>query len=91
MSLRPEHSLVRTRISDTFFCMPMSAVIYARSSSDCPLSCTLLSGWTATGTGLASIVWISGTLLGIGGAAALLLPKRDWASSCKYLLSVSCS
>ena len=57
---------------------------------------TLLSGWSASGTGLASIVWFSGTLLGIGGAAALLLPKisaaptltknlarsttRDWAS-----------
>ena len=57
---------------------------------------TMLSGWTASGTGLASIVWFSGTLLGIGGAAALLLPKipaaptlsknlarsttRDWAS-----------
>ena len=36
---------------------------------------TMLSGWTASGTGLASIVWFSGTLLGIGGAAALLLPK----------------
>ena len=36
---------------------------------------TMLSGWTASGTGLASIVWVSGTLLGIGGAAALLLPK----------------
>ena len=57
---------------------------------------TMLSGWRASGTGLASIVWFSGTLLGIGGAAALLLPKipsaptlsnhlsgsttRDWAS-----------
>ena len=56
---------------------------------------TMLSGWTASGSGLASIVWVSGTLLGIGGAAALLLPKipaaptlsnnlarsttRDWA------------
>ena len=57
---------------------------------------TMLSGWTASGSGLASIVWVSGTLLGIGGSAALLLPKipaaltlsdnlarsttRDWAS-----------
>jgi MFS transporter, PPP family, 3-phenylpropionic acid transporter len=57
---------------------------------------TMLSGWTASGTGLASIVWFSGTLLGVGGAAALLLPKipaapylsnnlsrsvtRDWVS-----------
>ena len=57
---------------------------------------TMLSGWTANDTGLASIVWVSGTLLAIGGAAALLLPKipaaptlsdnlarsttRDWAS-----------
>ena len=57
---------------------------------------TMLSGWAASGNGLASIVWFSGTLLGIGGAAALLLPKipaapslsnnlarsitRDWAS-----------
>ena len=56
----------------------------------------MLSGWAASGNGLASIVWFSGTLLGIGGAAALLLPKipaapslsnnlarsttRDWAS-----------
>ena len=56
---------------------------------------TLLSGWTASDTGLASIVWSSGTLLGIGGAAGLLLPNipvaptlskniarsttRDWA------------
>ena len=56
---------------------------------------TMLSGWAASGNGLASIVWFSGTLLGIGGAAALLLPKipavptssnnlarsttRDWA------------
>ena len=36
---------------------------------------TMLSGWAASGNGLASIVWFSGTLLGIGGAAALLLPK----------------
>ena len=57
---------------------------------------TMLSGWAASGNGLASIVWFSGTLLGIGGAAALLLPAipvprilpdrlprsitRDWAS-----------
>jgi PPP family 3-phenylpropionic acid transporter len=34
----------------------------------------MLSGWTASGSSLASIVWVSGTLLGIGGAAALLLP-----------------
>ena len=56
----------------------------------------MLSGWAASGNSLASIVWFSGTLLGIGGAAALLLPKipaaptlsnhlsrsttRDWAS-----------
>ena len=36
---------------------------------------TMLSGWAASGNGLASIVWFSGTLLGIGGGAALLLPK----------------
>ena len=36
---------------------------------------TMLSGWATSGNGLASIVWFSGTLLGIGGAAALLLPK----------------
>ena len=36
---------------------------------------TMLSGWAASGNSLASIVWFSGTLLGIGGAAALLLPK----------------
>jgi MFS transporter, PPP family, 3-phenylpropionic acid transporter len=57
---------------------------------------TMLSGWTASDSGLASIVWFSGTLLGIGGAASLLLPAitaprilsdnlprsttRDWAS-----------
>jgi MFS transporter, PPP family, 3-phenylpropionic acid transporter len=57
---------------------------------------TMMSGWAASGNGLASIVWFSGTLLGIGGAAALLLPAipvprilpdrlprsitRDWAS-----------
>jgi MFS transporter, PPP family, 3-phenylpropionic acid transporter len=57
---------------------------------------TTLSGWTASGSGLVNIVWVSGTLLGIGGAASLLLPKipaaptlsnnlvrsttRDWAS-----------
>ena len=57
---------------------------------------TMLSGRTANGTGLASIVWVSGTLLAIGVAAALLLSKipaaptlsdnlarsttRDWAS-----------
>ena len=56
----------------------------------------MMSGWAASGNGLASIVWFSGTLLGIGGAAALLLPAipvprilpdklprsitRDWAS-----------
>jgi PPP family 3-phenylpropionic acid transporter len=56
---------------------------------------TMLSGWTASASGLASIVWVSGMLLGIGGAAGLLLPKipaapilsnnlarlttRDWA------------
>jgi MFS transporter, PPP family, 3-phenylpropionic acid transporter len=36
---------------------------------------TMLSGWAASGNGLASIVWFSGTLLGIGGFAALWLPK----------------
>ena len=57
---------------------------------------TMLSGWTASNTGLASIVWFSGVLLGAGGATALLLPEiasthvpphnlprstiRDWAS-----------
>ena len=57
---------------------------------------TMMSGWAASGNSLASIVWFSGTLFGIGGAAALLLPKipatptlsnhlsasttRDWAS-----------
>jgi MFS transporter, PPP family, 3-phenylpropionic acid transporter len=57
---------------------------------------TMMSGWAASGNGLASIVWFSGTLLGIGGAAAILLPAipvprilpdrlprsiaRDWAS-----------
>jgi PPP family 3-phenylpropionic acid transporter len=56
---------------------------------------TMLSGWVAANAGLASIIWISGTLLVIGGIAALLLPKlpggdattqgarsrlvRDWA------------
>jgi PPP family 3-phenylpropionic acid transporter len=55
----------------------------------------MLSGWVAANAGLASIIWISGTLLVIGGIAALLLPKlpggdattqgarsrlvRDWA------------
>jgi MFS transporter, PPP family, 3-phenylpropionic acid transporter len=68
---------------------------------------TMLSGWTASGSGLASVVWVSGTLLGIGGAAALLLPKtpaapnlsnnlgrsttRDWASLLQIPPSVSCS
>ena len=42
---------------------------------------TMLSGWAASGNGLASIVWFSGTLLGIGGAAALLLPKIPAAPS----------
>ena len=42
---------------------------------------TMLSGWAASGKGLANIVWFSGTLLGIGGAAALLLPKIQAASS----------
>ena len=41
---------------------------------------TMLSGWAASGNGLASIVWFSGTLLGIGGAASLLLPS-DSAST----------
>jgi MFS transporter, PPP family, 3-phenylpropionic acid transporter len=57
---------------------------------------TMLSGWTASGDGLASIVWFSGALLGLGGAAGLLLPAipsprvpsgsfprsttRDWTS-----------
>ena len=36
---------------------------------------TMLSGWTASNTGLASIVWFSGILLGAGGATALLLPE----------------
>ena len=57
---------------------------------------TMLSGWAASGTGLANIVWFSGALLALGGTAALLLPaipsprvpcdsrprstKRDWVS-----------
>ena len=56
---------------------------------------TTMSGWVAANAGLASIIWFSGTLLVIGGIAALLLPKlpggnathnearpplvRDWA------------
>ena len=56
---------------------------------------TTASGWAAGKAGLPSIIWISGTLLVIGGIAALLLPKlpvgdaahnevrppivRDWA------------
>jgi MFS transporter, PPP family, 3-phenylpropionic acid transporter len=56
---------------------------------------TTMSGWAAGKTGLPLIIWISGTLLVIGGIAALLLPKlprghathnearppivRDWA------------
>ena len=56
---------------------------------------TTTSGWAAGKAGLPSIIWISGTLLVIGGIAALLLPKlpggdaahnearppivRDWA------------
>jgi PPP family 3-phenylpropionic acid transporter len=56
---------------------------------------TTASGWAAGRTGLPSIIWISGTLLVIGGIAALVLPKlpggdvahngvrppivRDWA------------
>jgi PPP family 3-phenylpropionic acid transporter len=36
---------------------------------------TMLSGWAAGKTGLPSIIWISGTLLVIGGIAALLLPR----------------
>jgi PPP family 3-phenylpropionic acid transporter len=35
---------------------------------------TLLSGWGADQAGLASIMWISGSLLVAGGGAALLLP-----------------
>src|ERR1700722_18826801 len=50
---------------------------------------TMLSGWTASGSGLASIVWFSGTLLGIGGAAALLLPKIPAAPSISNSLSRS--
>jgi MFS transporter, PPP family, 3-phenylpropionic acid transporter len=50
---------------------------------------TMLSGWTASGTGLASIVWFSGTLLGIGGAAALLLPKIPAALTLSNHLSGS--
>jgi PPP family 3-phenylpropionic acid transporter len=34
-----------------------------------------VSGWVALKAGLASIIWISGALLVIGGMAALLLPK----------------
>jgi PPP family 3-phenylpropionic acid transporter len=49
----------------------------------------MLSGWTASGSGLASIVWFSGTLLGIGGAAALLLPKIPAAPSISNSLSRS--
>ena len=67
---------------------------------------TMLSGWAASGNGLASIVWFSGTLLGIGGFAALWLPRfrqhpprpiilnarQYWTGppSSKYPLSVSC-
>jgi PPP family 3-phenylpropionic acid transporter len=56
---------------------------------------TTLSGWAAGRAGLPSIIWISGTLLVIGGIAALILPMlpigdvarngfrppivRDWA------------
>jgi PPP family 3-phenylpropionic acid transporter len=36
---------------------------------------TTASGWAAGRTGLPSIIWISGTLLVIGGIAALVLPK----------------
>ncbi len=50
---------------------------------------TMLSGWTASDSGLASIVWFSGTLLGIGGAAALLLPKIPPAPSLSNNLSRS--
>jgi MFS transporter, PPP family, 3-phenylpropionic acid transporter len=50
---------------------------------------TMLSGWAASGNGLASIVWFSGTLLGIGGAAALLLPKIPPAPSLSNNLSRS--
>ena len=38
---------------------------------------TLLSGWGAGQAGLASIMWISGSLLVVGGGAALLLPGLD--------------
>jgi MFS transporter, PPP family, 3-phenylpropionic acid transporter len=56
---------------------------------------TMLSGWCAGKAGLPSIIWFSGTLIVIGGIAALVLPKlpvgdatlhevrspivRDWA------------
>ena len=36
---------------------------------------TMLSGWAASGNGLASIVWFSGTLLGVGGVAAFCFPR----------------
>jgi PPP family 3-phenylpropionic acid transporter len=63
---------------------------------------TMLSGWTASGTGLASIVWFSGTLLVIGGArrfrqhppCLIIFQARQRGTgppSCKYPLSVSCS
>jgi MFS transporter, PPP family, 3-phenylpropionic acid transporter len=35
---------------------------------------TLLSGWGADQAGLTSIIWISGSLLVVGGGASLLLP-----------------
>ena len=50
---------------------------------------TMLSGWTASGPGLASIVWFSGALLGIGGAAALLLPNIPAAPTVSNSLSRS--
>ena len=50
---------------------------------------TMLSGWAASRSGLASIVWVSGTLLAIGGAAALLLPKIPAAPSLSDYLARS--
>ena len=42
---------------------------------------TLLSGWQADVTGLATAMWISGTLLTLGGMVALLLPSLPLAAT----------
>ncbi len=50
---------------------------------------TLLSGWGADQAGLASIIWISGSLLVAGGGAALVLPGLGSSQTVSGMIRVS--